>query len=54
MFRNNNFAIEQFEAAITRGGNESLIAKMAMHNRGILSRLRDKTPIMTPSTRSRR
>ena len=41
MFLNNSFAIKQFDAAIARVDNESLIAKMAMHNRAILHRHND-------------
>jgi tetratricopeptide (TPR) repeat protein len=42
MFRENDIptAIERFDAAIARVGNDSLIAKMAIHNRGILSHRR--------------
>lgn len=43
MFRNNRFAIEQFDAAIARVGKDSLIAKMAMHNRAILKRVDDES-----------
>ena len=41
--RDNRFAIEQFDAAIARAGKDSLIAKMAMHNRAILQRADDES-----------
>lgn len=41
MFRDNHFAIKQFDAAIARAGQDSLIAKMAMHNRVIVQRSAD-------------
>jgi len=41
MFQDNRFAIKQFDAAIARAGKNSLIAKMAMHNRVILQRVDD-------------
>ena len=39
MFRENGVpvAIERFDAVVARVGNDSLIAKMAIHNRGILN-----------------
>jgi hypothetical protein len=43
MLRDNRFAIEQFDAAIARVGKDSLIAKMAMHNRAILQRVDDES-----------
>lgn len=43
MFRENSLAIEQFDAAIARVGKDSLIAKMAMHNRAILHRVDDES-----------
>ena len=44
MFRENGIpiAIERFDAAIARVGEDSLIGKMAIHNRGILSHLRNE------------
>lgn len=42
MFDDNSIAIEQFDSAIARAGKDSLIAKMAMHNRVILQRADDK------------
>jgi tetratricopeptide (TPR) repeat protein len=36
MFRENGIAVERFEAAIARVGKDSLIAKMANHNRSLL------------------
>jgi tetratricopeptide (TPR) repeat protein len=43
MFRENGIAIERFNAAIARVGNDSLIAKMAVHNRAILYRQSDES-----------
>lgn len=41
MFRENSVAIALFDAAIARVGSESLIGKMAIHNRAILRRHTD-------------
>jgi tetratricopeptide (TPR) repeat protein len=41
MFNDNRFAIKQFDAAIARAGKDSLIAKMALHNRAIIQRADD-------------
>lgn len=38
MFRDNSIAIALFDSAITRVGSESLVGKMAIHNRAILRR----------------
>jgi tetratricopeptide (TPR) repeat protein len=43
MFQDNPFAIKQFDAAIARAGKDSLIVKMAMHNRVILQRVDDES-----------
>jgi tetratricopeptide (TPR) repeat protein len=43
MFHDNRFAIKLFDAATARAGKDSLIAKMAMHNRAILQRADDET-----------
>ncbi len=43
MFHDNRFAIKHFDAAIARAGKDSLIAKMAMHNRVILQRVDDES-----------
>jgi tetratricopeptide (TPR) repeat protein len=41
MFLENRVAIKQFDAAIARAGKDSMIAKMAMHNRAIIQRADD-------------
>ncbi|XZE44052.1 SMEK domain-containing protein [Pirellulaceae bacterium SH467] len=43
MFRENSVAIALFDAAIARVGSESLIGKMAIHNRAILRRHTDES-----------
>ena len=43
MFRENSLAIEHLDAAIVRVGKDSLIAKMAIHNRAILHRINDES-----------
>jgi len=42
MFRENSIAIALFDAAIDRVGSESIIGKMAIHNRAILRQHTDK------------
>src|SRR5262249_16583026 len=41
MFRDDAKAVERFDAAIARAGDDSLVTKMAFHNRGILSHRRN-------------
>ena len=42
MFQDNRLAITQFDAAIARIGTDSLIGKMALHNRAIVQRVDDE------------
>jgi tetratricopeptide (TPR) repeat protein len=42
MFQDNRVAVKQFDAAIARIGTDSLIGKMALHNRATLQRVDDE------------
>lgn len=42
MFQDNRLAVRQFDAAIARIGTDSLIGKMALHNRAIVQRVDDQ------------
>jgi tetratricopeptide (TPR) repeat protein len=42
MFQDNRLAVRQFDAAIARIGTDSLIGKMALHNRAIVQRADDE------------
>jgi len=42
MFQDNRLAVDQFDAAIARIGTDSLIGKVALHNRAIVQRVDDE------------